>query len=200
MNAVPRTWASAARNSRDASCEAPLGCVGAGQVVQDRRQQVGSGGGRQHRPHLVQHPHRRSILAQVEVGAGLHLHEARAQLDREIVGERQAALRHPQHLLVATPQVEHLAEPDQRQALARAVGGGPAALEHLLVERPASSQWPSAWRASARVTASARSSRTASPGRSFRYWSSAAARPPERILGPSSRSSAAASPWRPAAR
>jgi hypothetical protein len=102
--------------------------------VQDGQQEVRGGRRRQQRPNLVEYAHGRAVLAQIEVGAGLHLVKARSYVDLQILRERKAALGHAKNLLVAAPQVEHLSEPDEGQALVQAIARLAAALENGLIE------------------------------------------------------------------
>ena len=118
--------------------EPALGRVGARQVVHRRQQQLGVARGTEQRAYLVQHRDRRLVLAEVEVRARLHLEQPRARLEPEVVGHREPALGHAEHLLVAPAQVEHLAEPDQGEALVepvprRALSPSPTAVDSALV-------------------------------------------------------------------
>ena len=112
----------------------PHGAVGHREVVQRRQFELGVGRSRQQTFHFAQDPHRGALLPEVEMRSGLALQQADAPLDVEVLGHRQPALGHAEHLLVAAAHVEHLAEPEQHPAGQRAQAGFRAAPEQLHVE------------------------------------------------------------------
>jgi len=62
---------------------------------------------------------------------GLHLPQAHADVERQPGRACEPALRHAEHLLVPSPQVENLAEPQQRARLDLPVPRGARRLEQL---------------------------------------------------------------------